>query len=100
MAEEVRAGRLDFSDSTITDDDLAKLLAELERRRKRDAEYLAGAAKRAKLREQHVAREIGGKPVFISPNLFDNQDDLMIAAICAERNCSQATVEDKYLIQK
>ena len=95
MAEEARAGRLDFADNTISDDDLKKLLAALQQQRKRDADYLAGAKKRAKLREERVARDISGEPVFISPNLFDDQDDLMIAGICAERNCIQATLEDK-----
>lgn len=80
-----------MNDSTLSDDDLAKLLAELQKGRKRDADYLTGAKKRARLQEKHVARDINGALVFFDPNLFNDEE---VIQVCANRNCTKAQCQD------
>lgn len=78
--------------SDVSDDDLRKVLADLEQKRKRDGNYIRDASKRVKLQKPPVARDIFGLTVYFEPTLDMSMED--IDALCRERGLTKALLKD------
>ena len=91
LAEEVTAKRFDAL-ADLSEDDLRKVLGELEAKRKRDADYLRGATKRAKLQQPPVARDISGSTVYFEPTLHMTAED--VDTVCTARSLTASSLQD------
>lgn len=89
--EEVRSGRIDCLED-VSEEELGKVVLELEKSKKRDQKYLAEARKRARLQEPHVARNICGQTVFIQHGVYP--DNIAAQRACGHQNLVSSPMQD------